>query len=78
MEYIYDSIEENIDDPKWLSKIIKLCNNHMTCINQNTDNLIEAINKNSKSSAFLAWIWFFIWTVWLIATIIFWILPLIK
>jgi hypothetical protein len=37
-------------------------------LDDNTEKLVVALNKNSKSSDFLARVWIFIWFVWAIAT----------
>lgn len=74
-------IQENIWDFQELEKIIKISKNLMTNLDKNTDKLVEALNKNSKSATFLAWVWVWIWLIWTIATAIwtyYWYLSYIK
>ena len=52
--YCRELIEKNTDDPKGLHKIITISENFMSCIDENTEKLVDALNKNSKSSDFLA------------------------
>ncbi len=61
-------IQENIWDFQELEKIIKVSKNLMTNLDKNTDKLVEALNKSSKSANFLAIVWIFIWIVWLLVT----------
>lgn len=63
-------IEENLGDPIWLTKGLKVSDNLINCLDDNTDKLVKALNENSKSSNFLAKVWIFLWIVWTIATII--------
>lgn len=65
----------------WTWNISRGLNSLEGTLEKNTDKLVEALNKNSKSADFLAKVWIFIWIVWVFATTvgtIFWILSYLK
>lgn len=61
-------VEKNIWDPAWLHKAINLADNLMNCLDDNSDKLVEALDRNSKSSSFLAWVGMAITIIWAMAT----------
>ena len=69
-------MSKNIDDvwerlhwiALWTWNISRSLDSLEVSLNRNTENLINALNKNSKSASFLARVWIWIWFIWAIAT----------
>lgn len=60
--------QENLWDPTWLGQLRVKSEELMDTLDESTDKLVEALDRNSKSSSFLAWVGIGITIMWAIAT----------
>lgn len=60
--------QENLWDSTWLKQIRIKSEELMDTLEESTDKLVKALDRNSKSSSFLAWVWIGITIIWAIAT----------